>query len=378
MADYTPNPNVYHPVIAIPDDGSDHDAASWGMAYEQLADNAAHVQRFEGGWYVFNWHSPVMIPGEFAAPVNGVAAVVVQSAAAGGVPVLCALGTDGVTRRVTCASGGSNSDASALFAPANPPAIAIAGGIYDGAPTLLAIRSDGYIGISDDLGMTWAMDLATFGFAQHVVGYFAAHERWIITTVNSVTPTIARIFYVDAGTPWAEATGLASAPTTTRRFACNETAAIIVYSGAESECARSLDGIAWTLLTLTAAPHDWHGVAYSLKQDRWMAVASDGVGAISEDGGASWTEIALPSGAQDVIAFGRWFVIVCTNVHGGLGASVAVSDDVGDTWREFVIDSDALASAYERLLVFGDGIVAVGRDELDRMRVAFSLRAPTL
>lgn len=373
MADYTPNPNVYHPTIAIPDDGDAHTAAEWALAYEQLADNIANLGRFEGGWYVFNWHPPTMVPGEFYNnAAAGVAVAVVPSAASGGVPVLCAVGEEGATRRVAAPAGGSLSDASGTLAAAT--VVSLAGGMFDGAPMLAAIGFSGGVYRSTDLGMTWT-SAAGPGDArpEGVLGYWPALERWLIAD-----QTATRMYYSDNLTSWTGGTGAGSAPTSARKFACSETAAVCVYRTG-TVCARSLNGAAWSLVTLSAGSHDWHGVAHSAELDIWLAVASDGVGSVSEDGGATWTEIAIPTGAQDVIAFKKWFVVVCTNVHGGLGASVAVSKDSGTTWAEFLIDGDPLANAYDRLLALGDDrIVACGRDELNRLRAAFSLRAPSL
>jgi hypothetical protein len=374
MAEYTPDPNTYHETITIPDDSSAHDAAAWGMAYEQLADNAAHVQRFEGGWYVFNFHPPAMVPGEYYANAAGFAAAVVQSASAGGVPVLCAVAEDGATRRVVSPAGGSISDVSATLAAAT--IVSLAGGMFDGAESLVAIGFSGGVYQSTDLGMTWtSVGVPTDARPTGIVAYWPAIERWLIAD-----QTASRMYWTDDLATWTAGTGAGSAPATPRKIACSETAAVCVYrGGSATQCARSTDGAAWTLLTLSAAGHDWRGVAYSVEHDLWIAVANDGVGSVSEDGGASWTEVAIPAGAQDVIAFKRWLVVVCTNVHGGLGASVAVSKDLGDTWAEFMLDGDPLANAYDRLLPLGaDAVVAVGRDDLDRMRVAFSLRAPTL
>lgn len=224
---------------------------------------------------------------------------------------------------------------------------------------------------STDLGMTWsaAGALGVTPAANVCAHYFAPAARWVVMHDQA-----GRGHYSPDLVTWTVVTGAGAAPTTPRKMAHSSTACVVVYSASETVCGRSADGITWTFPALTAAGHTWRGVAYNSVRSTWMAVALDAVGARSVNDGLAWTQIVIPTGAKDVQAFGRFFVAVCE--RSGVGHVIAVSEDIGDTWAEFPLDSDVTSFAYDRLLVLDGRLCVLGRDTTLKPQAAFSLRAP--
>lgn len=321
------------------------------------------------GWHALNWAPGVKIVGTYAQTSDLKTPVcTMQSAAAGGLPVLCAVSADGTTRRMFHSSQTDVSVADATLA--GNAIYAVHGAVFSAAATLVAAQNNGTVRKTTDFGATWAA-AGSVPSGKKVLHYFGAGNKWLVahTAAN-------RIKYSGDLSTWTDATGAGALPATPHSISSSSSTALLVFDTAAAVVARTTDGVTWTTQTLSGANHSWRGVAYNAIRTAWMAVASDGIGALSIDDGLSWTAIALPAGAQDVIGFGRHFVAVCTNVHGGLGASIAITEDQGVTWSEFALDSDATAQAYDRLMYFDGRLVVVGEDASTALQIQFSLRAP--
>lgn len=321
------------------------------------------------GAAVHNWRNHVVTAASDGEYNHANAFCSTMSAVSGGVPVLIAIANDdGKVRRIYNESAVDESAADTGFE--TTVLAPVAAGVFSGAVTLVkAFGVD--VRKSTDFGATWAsagsIPSTIYNYCTH---FFAAANagagRWI-TTISGT----GLLHYSSDLSTWTAGTGSFSA--TDNRISSNATAAILVYNTGTT-CRRSTDGITWASQTLSAGSHPWTGVTYNTVRGAWMAVANDGVGAISSSDGVSWTAIALPSGAQDVAAFGRFFVAVCTNAH-SVGCSIAVTEDNGTTWTEFMIDADPAAALFERLLVFDGRLVAIGRVSGGGMRMLFSDRA---
>lgn len=338
-----------------------------------LATVGSHV-RANSGWHVLNWRAEWVQPGNFTAQyaAQRVPACTVQSAASGGLPVIMALDTLGKTHQIY------REDAALVTTAVGPTGAAsvhaIAAGNVAGTITLAAVtNAAGTVYKSVDKGETWTTPSTLTATAHQTIAWFATAAKWIYA-VNAA----GRIKYSPDLVTWTTATGAGGAPTTPRKIETSATTAITIYDTSATVCARSLDAVNWTLQTLSAAVHDWRGVAYNSVTSLWMAIAHDSKGAYSSDDGLSWTEFVAPAGAVDVAAFGRYFVVLITGSH-SIGSSIAVSEDSGATWNEFLIDSETDGSentGYTSLLVFDGRIVALGRNTINQLKMAFSLRAP--
>lgn len=365
-SNYAGDPSAFPPTVPILEDGDPPTAASIAPGLEALADRTAYLDANEAGGHAFNFPVTARLPGVFSSSPDVYGVTTLQSAASGGIPLLCALETaTRKTHRVYHESGRSESDADGTTG-VGP----MHGAVAAGSPTLLrAIASTGVMRKSTDFGMTWSSADTTQSNVL-AIHYFAAVSRWL--AANDVT-----------GVEWAATTlaawngaSISSQPATQPRFASNDTAALIVYATASDVVARSTDASAWTLITLSAADHDWRGVAYNAELSTWLAVANDGVAARSTNDGLNWTEITVPDGAVDVIAFGRYFVALCADGQGITGlTTVAVSRDAGDNWSEYAIDHDTAASCFRRLLLLDGRIVACGVAATEA-RLIFSDRRP--
>lgn len=322
----------------------------------------------QSGWHVRNWIGGARVPGSYVQSSNLRTPIAsMLTATSGGLYVICAVNSDGTTSRVY---NERNTTVSAVDATlAGDPVYAVHGAVFSAVATLVAAQSNGTVRKTTDFGASWA-SAGAVPSGKKTLHYFAAANRWIVghTAAN-------RIKYSGDLSTWSDATGAGAAPTTPRCIRSGATACIQVFDTTATVCARTADGIAWTLQTISAGAHDWRGVANNSVRSAWMAVASDGIGALSIDDGLAWTALTIPTGAQDVQQFGRYFVVVCTNAH-GLGASIAVSEDLGTTWAEFLIDSDTFAQAYDVLLEFDGRLAACGEDTLQALKMQFSLRAP--
>lgn len=328
---------------------------------------AQHIASLQGA-QIHNWAPGARVPGAYAQGLNLRTPITsMLSSASGGIPVLCAVNADGTTSLIYNERSTGVSAADATLA--GNAVYAVHGAVFSAAATLVAAQNNGTLRKTTDLGTTWS-SAGAVPAGKKTLHYFAAASKWIVghTSAN-------RIKYSSDLAAWTDAAGAGASPTTPRCIRSGTTACIEVFDTSATVCARTADGVNWTLPTLSAGVHDWRGVANNVIRSTWIAVASDGVGAVSIDDGLSWTAIVVPTGAQDVHQFGRYFVCVCTNAHGA-GASIAVSEDLGTTWSEFLIDTDTFAQAYDVLLTFDGRLVVVGEDALTALKMQFSLRAP--
>jgi hypothetical protein len=325
-----------------------------------------HLASLQGA-AVHNWSNHVVIPGTYLT-VNAVCTL--MSAAASGLPVLAAIGED--AKVYSLYNESMLPDASAVDTGLTGTAV-MAGGVFGGSPTLVKSLASGVARKSTNFGTTWAAAGSHSPNATLYHFFGAANGgagRWVVAHGSA-----SRIDYSTDLSTWTVGAGSASsAPTGARKAASNATACVVVFAGSNTVCARSADGITWTLPTLSAAGHDWRGVAYSSVRGVWMAVASDGVGAKSTDNGLAWTAITVPTGALDVAAIGRYFVCVVP-AKNSVGCAIAVSEDLGTTWTEFLIDGDSTATLFERILILDGRLVTIGLVTGGGLRLMFSDRA---
>jgi hypothetical protein len=362
--DYAGDPTNYPENVPIEDSADPlNSTAIRGSQAEALADRTAYLEG--ANVLALNWNEPRTVPGDYTAPAANVV-----------LPCGVVPDANGVANLVLCRNNGHIVSMQTEYqwtqevgGAERPEALAAAN--IAGTPTILIVAEGGG-GVSywtDDFGATWTGFASTFTNPV-ALAYFAATSKWLAADASAT-----RMHYTSSLASWSNGTGAGAAPTTPRRIRCNSTTAIAIYHTAATKVARSTDGIAWTLPTISAADHDWRGLAYSTQHSLWMAVAADGVMATSSNNGATWVEGALPIGAQDVIAVGRYFVAVL-NIYGN--TAFAITKDNGTTWRSIVFLAGTSLNAFETLLIHDGRLIALGRDPSNRVILTTSIRSTVL